>query len=106
MKIIFEKNSEPHLTFEEFADENDLVMTIRGHEDNYIARFDETEVMKNDSIILTTFGVGKTPTEAIDDYAGKIECRKLVRLPWSDEAYYVFAPKFKRINGKYFERPV
>jgi hypothetical protein len=76
-------NLVPTGDIEEFADKYDLKMVIDerklpvGHPKRFTAEFDHVEV-KDGPILSSEYGNGKTPDDAIKDYAKKISMKKIV----------------------------
>ena len=83
----------PSMTIEQFADAHNLVMEV--HERNlpendphrYYAHFERCDI-GGDGRLIGEFGDGRTPGEAIDNYADKISLKTIVidaHLPWRRE---------------------
>lgn len=71
------------MTIDEFADKHELVMTVRerGGLDTsarFYASFEDTEVKQDGGFLLSTFGDGSSPDEAINNYSLKISGETLV----------------------------
>ncbi|MEN6320631.1 MAG: hypothetical protein ABFD82_17985 [Syntrophaceae bacterium] len=96
MKIIYKKV--PILTIEDFADKHGLTMVVDerkkpvGDPDRYWAEFDHSEV-GDGCILIGTYGNGATPEEAIDDYAGKIELKRLVINAFGENRTEIDVPR-------------
>ena len=73
----------PKMTIEEFADKHDLTMTVRERptastvDNRFYASFDSVE-LKGDGVLVSSFGNGATPEEAINNYATEIHLQVLV----------------------------
>lgn len=77
-----------HTTLEEFADRNGLTMVIRERTPHglgerwhagvrFYASFEHAEV-SDGHVLISTFGNGATPEEAMENYAREISARRLV----------------------------
>ncbi len=73
----------PETTIRKFARQHGLEFIIRerpepkGSEMRYSASFRNCEI-KEAAILISAFGNGKTPNEAIRDYANEISLRRIV----------------------------
>ena len=71
------------ITIEDFADKNSLVMEVKerpypiGNPARFYAHFKNAKV-QDGCMLITDFGDGKTPDDAIADYASKITLKTLV----------------------------
>ena len=82
MKI--EKHEIPQTSIEDFADKNNLVMEIHERRlpdespSRYYAHFKSAEAREGTCCLIGLFGNGRTPEEAIRNYAREISLRTLI----------------------------
>jgi len=78
-----ENNFIPESTIEKFAEKNSLTMEVHerrkaiGDADRFYAHFKGVEV-KGDGVLIGSFGNGRTPEEAISDYAREINLKTII----------------------------
>jgi len=65
------------MTLEEFADKHGLEMTAREHDWGWAADFDNAEI-KDGAILISAYGKGSNPEQAISDYKNRISEKTLV----------------------------
>lgn len=93
MKIVLKRVGGGPTTIEAFADQHGLVMEVveRSKSANgpygatlsrYSANFQHVEIMDR-GMLESSFGNGNTPTDAVADYAKRIEGRRLVYKAYS-----------------------
>lgn len=77
--------NEAQLTLEQFADIFDLVLEVRrrnskdsAESERWYAEFADCEVLK-EPMLISGFGNGRTPEQAIREYARRISGTKLVK---------------------------
>ena len=75
----------PESTLEDFADANGLIMDVHeralfpiGSSKRFYAHFRHAETRSGERFLSSDSGDGRTPEEAIEDYAPKISGKKLV----------------------------
>jgi hypothetical protein len=96
MKIDIERV--PEMTIEEFADKHGLTMKVRERTFSlngmlFFAGFDRVEV-KDGPVLVSTFGDGATPEEAILDYTRKISLKLLAIDAFLPGRQNIQAPRF------------
>lgn len=84
------------MSIEEFAETHDLVMEI--HErtdkdglDRYYAHFEDAEV-SDSNFLIGAYGNGKTPEEAVVNYAEEISGKMIVVDAMSDKRRNIIVP--------------
>jgi hypothetical protein len=81
MKIVFHTMEEQ--TIEQFADTHKLTMEVYerslpiGHKERFYAHFELCEIIDN-GVLIGAFGNGRTPEEAIANYATEISMKRIV----------------------------
>ena len=98
MNVNIYVNTDPK-TIEEFADHYRLTMEVRERSlslhylGRYMASFEDAEV-KDGSVLISTFGNGDTPEEAISDYARQIEGKLMVIDAFKPNRNEIWVPEF------------
>jgi hypothetical protein len=88
----------PSMTIEQFADAHNLVMVVmerrlpEGDPSRYYARFEHCEV-GGDGFLRGEFGNGRTPEEAIADYATAITLKRIVVGAYTPERREIDVPR-------------
>lgn len=96
MKI--ELHEIPQMTIYEFAEAHDLTMEVRERRypvcdpARYYASFKGVEIMK-DCFLVGMFGNGRTPEEAITNYAKEISLQRLVFDPFRKSRREIAVPR-------------
>jgi hypothetical protein len=99
MKIKFIPNNDAK-NIKQFADEHHLTMEVRErsvalrHNGRYFASFEKTDV-KDGSVLISSYGNGNTPEEAIKNYASQIENKLLVVNAHGPNRKEIWVPKFE-----------
>lgn len=101
-------NSIPRTTLQEFADQHGLVMEIYERDTKefplllrYYARFENCEI--SDGIVLiSAFGNGKTPDDAMEDYTKQISGKKLI-VSTNETRVVIHAPSLKFVHCSNYE---
>jgi hypothetical protein len=73
------------MTLSEFADKNNLKMSVTVTNVGYHAGFDLIEVKESAGVLASVFGSGETLQEALKDYAKKITHKTLTYNAFSAE---------------------
>ena len=98
MKI--KREDVPSMTIEQFADAHNLVMEVRerrrpeGDPARYYAHFENCEI-GGDGILRGAFGDGRTPEDAIANYAAEITLKRIVIGAYTPERREIDVPRLK-----------
>ena len=103
MEIV--KNFVPRMTGEDFADKNNLTMTVNERDSEtlklpwinensvYYASFNDCDILEDRCILRGAFGNGSTPTEAINNYFKEISEKTIVIRPLNSERRELKVPR-------------
>jgi len=90
----------PEMTIEAFAEANDLTMIICerplpvGNDLRYYAHFQHCEVMDK-SMLISEYGNGSTPEEAVAAYAKRINMGRIVVHAYTSGRLEIKVPRLK-----------
>jgi hypothetical protein len=102
MKIVFHTMEEQ--TIEQFADTHKLTMEVYerslpiGHKERFYAHFERCEII-DDCVLIGAFGNGRTPEEAIANYATEISMKRIVIDAFSQERREIEVPRLIRTES-------
>lgn len=89
----------PATAIESFATRHGLQMVVRerrkpiGAPDRYYASFENVEVMNPPGFLLSTFGDGATPEEAVAAYAEEISMKRIAIGAYTSERREIEVPR-------------